>query len=179
MSIWSGIKTALNSTLGTSEFKPLDKLIRFEGKNLVVSDTAFLKPSITAKEISTDYGNQTSGKVVDVITIKPRVSGSVRMVGGVTIYSTTANTPTYANIVVYVNGVQKYDFSKNYTFASGSTYLSTTITGDIAFNAGDTVSLKFKVRLGSSSDTSLGRATLSSIQFNAITTDNLIEVVSV
>lgn len=28
MGIWAGIKHALNSTLGTSQFKPLDKLMR-------------------------------------------------------------------------------------------------------------------------------------------------------
>ena len=32
MGIWAGIKHSLNSTLGTNEFQPLDKLLRYGSK---------------------------------------------------------------------------------------------------------------------------------------------------
>ena len=40
MGFWSGIKHALNSTLGTEDFKPLDRLM-YEGKALQPSDELY------------------------------------------------------------------------------------------------------------------------------------------
>ena len=39
MGLWGAIKIALNSTLGTDEFQPLDKLIRGLYRRIVASDT--------------------------------------------------------------------------------------------------------------------------------------------
>ena len=182
MSIWAGIKYALNSTLGTSGFKPLDKLIRFEGKKLVASDTAFLKIPISTIYLSTTYGEQPDGsELVDICTMKPLVGGTARLSANMTIWSTKSGTGTYAYVYVYVNGVKKHTFSQYYELSSGgSSSVSRELTGDITFDANDEITFKLKVDLsGTVSSNSSGRVKLSTMQLNAITTDNLIEVVSV
>lgn len=52
MGIWSGIKHALNSTLGTSSFKPLNKIVTDAEtaiKNLVTSETTGVETHVTNK----------------------------------------------------------------------------------------------------------------------------------
>lgn len=48
MSFWSSIKHAINSTIGTSEFKPLDEIIKGQ-KSLVVSDNIYCTLLSTSK----------------------------------------------------------------------------------------------------------------------------------
>lgn len=59
MGIWAGIKHALNSTLGTSEFKPLDKLMR------EYTDT---KISYATVNKWTNSGNKANGNTAVNIT---------------------------------------------------------------------------------------------------------------
>ena len=44
MGIWSGIKYALNSTLGTKNFTPLDKLVTAHGVQEFTSSGTFVVP---------------------------------------------------------------------------------------------------------------------------------------
>lgn len=75
MGTWSGIKRALNSTLGTSGFKPLDKIITdliIGQKRLVASD------NVLAVIVSGSSGIGVGDTEV-VGTFTPKVSGSIRL----------------------------------------------------------------------------------------------------
>ena len=169
MSIWSEIKHALNSTLGTSEFKPLDKLIRFEGKRLAVSDTTFLKIPKGSFTKDTYF-------VEDICTLTPSVGGSVRVSANMTLMSWTTEANTYGRILVYVNGVNKYTFSQSHSFYVGNTNKDVVVSGDFNFDANDVIELKVQGMYGSSTTANNGRITFSSMQLNAIVVDNLMGV---
>ena len=79
MGIWAGIEYALNSTLGTDKFKPLNEIIRDEilnGSGLVSSDNLYY-PSIIKENI--DIEEDTSyNKTLDV-KLKFNVLGTVKL----------------------------------------------------------------------------------------------------
>lgn len=81
MGFWSEIKYALNSTLGTKDFKPLNEIIRDEilnGNGLVSSDNLYY-PSIIDEYI--DFPTYTSyNKTLDV-KLKFNVLGTVKLQG--------------------------------------------------------------------------------------------------
>lgn len=79
MGFWSGIKYALNSTLGTKDFKPLNEIIRDEilnGSGLVSSDNLYY-PSIIEENI--DIGRQTSYNKTFDVKLKFNVLGTVKL----------------------------------------------------------------------------------------------------
>ena len=79
MGIWAEIKHALNSTLGTDAFKPLNEIIREEilnGSGLVSSDNLYY-PSIIKEDINIEE-NASYNKAVDV-KLKFNVSGTVEL----------------------------------------------------------------------------------------------------
>ena len=65
MGIWAGIKYALNSTLGTSGFKSLDKLI----KDVMVNNYVTEEKTQTAKTGTSDIVAKTQPKLVISITV--------------------------------------------------------------------------------------------------------------
>lgn len=85
MSIWAGIKHALNSTLGTSDFKPLDQLIIGE-RAFVASDTAYSVMLDGAQSTTATIGSFT-----------PKLDGYVRVIAKV---QTTALSGTTSSIQV-------------------------------------------------------------------------------
>lgn len=166
MSIWAGIKHALNSTLGTSEFKPLDKLIRFEGKKLAVSDSTFLSLPNASFTESTAFTR-------DICTLTPSVGGSVRLSSNMTLVSYSSTDTLYGKILVYVNGSLKYTFQQSFVWASGDNSKAVVVTGDIQFNANDVISVKVS---GSITGGASGKVSVSNMYVKAIVTDNLMEV---
>lgn len=70
MSIWKEIKRAMNSTLGTSNFKPLDQIIT-ESKGLAASDN----PYYSLGSYSVRNGTTT------LLTATMNVNGTVRVKG--------------------------------------------------------------------------------------------------
>jgi hypothetical protein len=174
MSIWAGIKHALNSSLGTSDFQPLDKLIRFEGKKLVASDNPFLTVPIIPISVSPETG-KTSSAYANICTITPLVGGSARLSANVTIRVGDTGSTTYASISVYVNGVNKYTFIQSHSYSTGAVWAADrVITGDFTFNANDEITFKLQSYVADSSCS--GSATLNSMKINATTIDNLMEV---
>ena len=99
MGFWSGIKHALNSTLGTEEFQPLDKII-LGSKGLVASDNLYVSlysSNLTTKLLDVGY-------TADVL--KMRWSGSIRLNISAIVFSVRTS---YIDITV--NGVNYGRFS--------------------------------------------------------------------
>lgn len=72
MGLWGTIKIALNSTLGTDEFQPLDKLIRGLYRRIVASDTEQLvirDTEITYEEETSQESEPPVERRIDTITI--------------------------------------------------------------------------------------------------------------
>lgn len=94
MSMWAGIKYAINSTLGTSDFKPLDKM--YKDSLVLVGD----RNAITSKK---NFG--TSTRFGDVATI-----GNYSGIVNVYVYTAWTSTGRRRGLFsIYKNGVRVYD----------------------------------------------------------------------
>lgn len=88
MGIWAGIKHALNSTLGTSDFKPLDELIAdkiakiVSGKSLAASDTTYKTLSSSAVSVEVETLSENYVKLGNSFTVN--APGSIRIIASVT-----------------------------------------------------------------------------------------------
>lgn len=72
MGIWSGIKHALNSTLGTDKFKPLNEIID-EQRDLVASDSLFRYIFTGSNTYKPD------NESIDIVQFKSNRNGSIRI----------------------------------------------------------------------------------------------------
>ena len=61
MGIWAAVKYALNSTLGTSSFLSLDKMIQAHGTQTFTEDGTFTVPAGVTKILITAYGGGAGG----------------------------------------------------------------------------------------------------------------------
>ena len=148
MGLWTGIKYALNSTLGTDKFKPLNEIIRDEilnGSGLVSSDNLYYPSIIEEKIVSSNYTSY--NKTLDV-KLKFNVLGTVKLQGTCSNQNITnlnltilKNNNIFHSLSVKAGTTQTFDiileFSKDdvFTFTiSGdgySEYSSATITASI------------------------------------------------
>ena len=129
MGFWSGIKHALNSTLGTGDFKPLDKIVTdliYNNKSLVASDNPYYIIEPNAKSISLNGSIQTLS-----YKLRFKNQGSIRISVGLKRSSSDVGTYLY----VLVNNVQVANLSSNDT-----DYV--TKTTDISIPAGGVLSFK-------------------------------------
>ena len=94
MGLWVGIKRALNSTVGTKEFKPLDQIIKGQ-RTLGASDNVIAVISNT----------QGSGATTFPMTFTPKTNGIIRLIAKGCADS-TSYTGTFS---VLENGVRKYN----------------------------------------------------------------------
>lgn len=87
MGFWAGIKHALNSTLGTAKFKPLDRILK-ESMYLVASDTPLyvLEGSFGTREKEVTFLEKTFN-----------VNGTVRFI------ATPYNMSSYCYVKIYKN----------------------------------------------------------------------------
>lgn len=110
MGIWTGIKHAINSTLGTADFKPLDKIIEGQ-RTLAASDSVIQVVMSSIKKITSD--NTVLGSFV------PQTEGSVRIITQCSTSNTGADSATLivkrADNGVEVGKITTYfDSSNNY-----------------------------------------------------------------
>lgn len=99
--MWAGIKHALNSTLGTSNFKPLDQLIA-EERDLVASDNLYKYFHVGSKDTVTVANND-----IEVFNFVSKRNGSIRI-------KSQAITTTSGNNVqfrIYEDNVLLYEES--------------------------------------------------------------------
>ena len=147
MGLWAGIKYALNSTLGTDKFKPLNEIIRDEilnGSGLVSSDNLYY-PSIIKENIDIE-SNTSYNKTLDV-KLKFNVLGTVKLQGTCSNHyienlnlTILKNNNIFKSLSMATSATSTIDvtleFSKDdvFTFAvsgKGIEYASTTITASI------------------------------------------------
>ena len=177
---WAEVKYALNSTVGTDEFKPLDELMkdevnlmRYDGKRFAVDDTIIETKTGGGK--STVPTNTVTGNVVDICSVRPKIGGTWTVQTPVTTYMSFANETTlYASVLVYVNDV--YYGKGTFTHPSTSSgQKSGTASMNVSFKAGDKISFKFQTTLSISVESGSFYASCSSVNILAKVVDNLIE----
>ena len=142
MSIWAGIKHALNSTLGTKDFKPLDKIISNDFKNqwsMYASDDIYyplsnLTGAVYRGESEWFYYPQ---------KFKMNCNGSVRIKGD--FFSGLNREGAMAQFAIFKNA----DFVTYYTI---SKLEEATVYYDLNFKQGDIISFGLYASLGSSAD---------------------------
>lgn len=139
MSIWAAIKYAINSTLGKSNFEPLDKLIKNQ-KTLYASndDYAVLYETEVSKTI--DANSKKEHPLP--ISITMRGAGSFRLS-----YKHSSSTSAYINLKVIKNGEDITQDQKKHP--SSTSYLTTT-TSDYIFEDGDVFTFEYLYQPGSS-----------------------------
>lgn len=128
MGFWSGIKHALNSTLGTSEFKPLDKIIEGQ-RTLAASDSVIKVLLSTSQNISSSQ--------LTVGSFTPQVDGSVRISGKFTLKSLGSASSTLV-LRVYLGTSQVALTSVNLT----NTQSEYTAIRDLSVTKGNTYVVK-------------------------------------
>lgn len=131
MSIWAAVKHALNSTLGTSDFKSLDKLIT-EQTRMVASDT----PYITLPDINLPITLVNQIQTINAPTkIKMTRGGTCRFTG--TVGRTTYTKMSFQFSILNGSSVVYY-VSQAVNSGSGSESFS----ADISFKPGDIISFQ-------------------------------------
>lgn len=122
MGIWTGIKHALNSTLGTSDFQSIDKMI-LGTKGLVESDNLYLNTGIN--ESFTATLQSTEAKTLKTSSaIKINWNGSIRLD-----FVANTNQSGRTNVIIYKNDSEIYNQAITGTL-NGSTSIVVT-KGDI------------------------------------------------
>ena len=141
MSIWAGIKYAINSTLGTNDFKPLDKLLNdlvVEQSMIVASDDLYENfSSLKVTLPKTDGTTTTSASSVHPVKLKIKIYGTLRLKGDV---ARTSQASGYFH--VYKNNEEVYTWRSLYSDSNTSESISVDISvepGDlITFSLGGT-----------------------------------------
>lgn len=98
MGFWSGIKHALNSTLGTADFQPLDKIIKSQrtygpSDDVLVTLASGLSMTITS-----------TLKKVPNVKFVPLVDGTLKVMANVTIVVSGLGESTSIYFQIYKNG---------------------------------------------------------------------------
>lgn len=165
MSIWAGIKYALNSTLGTSNFKSLDKLIT-EQTRVVASDTYYA--SLNGGTV----GTPTAG-TEEVLNLPQKIKmtrpGSMRFKGTLTRSSFRKMTVSF---FIYKNGAEVYKYTQDADYGTGSD----TFSADVSFSAGDVLS--FKLTGLSSTGGTTWKVSVDGFTMNGTVEHNVFEIVS-
>ena len=127
MGIWAGIKHALNSTLGTADFKPLDKL-NYEAikaqRSLYASDEVHL--TLDGLGTSTSYEHEVIKSSQKITTFS---SGSIKL----KMYHTFFNN-VGGLFIVYKNGAQVASCS-----ITGNGDDETSVTVQVSYVKGDVI----------------------------------------
>ena len=135
MGIWSGIKHALNSTLGTNHFKPLDKIIQQQIKLSASDNVLYNMGSLRA----TTTNSNDSATVYYPNSFKMTTSGNFKFTG----IASTSNTSTrIGRFYIYKNGEIIHQQNWSYTSEEFSPV-------EISFNVGDVFKFAVYVYNGS------------------------------
>lgn len=155
MGFWSGIKHAINSTLGTSEFQPLDKII--DGQRTLAASDSVLNVVFS--------GNETIGENYEIIGgFIPKKNGSVRVIIE---YRNSSNTER----TFYAHIIREED---NAVIAKNSLSIGYTQTNVLFVDVPIAAGVSYQIRLFSSNNTTY----VTSVKIGAQIVDtSLVEVV--
>lgn len=159
MGFWTGIKRALNSTLGTANFKPLDKWIT-EQTRMIVSDDVYENLAdfvLSAEAHSTVQGYHPA-------KLKMSRVGTFRVSG-----KTSLLNHEDLKFIVYKNGSEYYS-----AIMSGDVSAYPSINVDVPFLVGDEIAFYF----GFTNYTNIKRNfVLSEFQIKGKIINNIYEVI--
>ena len=134
MGIWAGIKHALNSTLGTKDFQPLDKML-YLGKSTISSTNPLFLISNGGEFNYNDIGNDdeySTGVIGKTLVAKSKGSFSISFK---LTYSQDLGT---GGIGVFING-------EFVTSRSGSEVSNATLrTNSVSYSEGDVITIKIR-----------------------------------
>ena len=143
MGIWAEIKHAINSTLGTEDFKSLDKIIR-SMRSLQASDDVYMN-LIPLSISSVSYGKTQTFTSSQSLTAYS--SGSLKLKYDYTVPTTgDSGRSNKLNILINNEVVSTYNLS---TSATSSNLTQT--TDEIFYNMGDKISFNVEVTGGNNS----------------------------
>lgn len=125
--MWSYIKKAINSTLGTNDFEPLNELF-FKNKALNASENLYY--TIQGETVKVEEG--TTYKIPK--TIKMYNSGSITIKSNLK----PPSAEYYTYLKIYINNVL-------YKQLSSSAYEATEVSTIVSFNAGDVITFEIFV----------------------------------
>lgn len=149
MGFWSGIKHALNSTLGTEDFKPLDRLM-YEGKALQPSDELYY--------LLKGYVHLSKGE-----TLRLPFSLVFKTFGSINVSCQgTGGGATYGRFAIYKNG----ENIANISFGTGAVFNETKQT-TISISPNDVLAFEC-INSSSAPATSI---TFNNMQINAKVVD--------
>lgn len=161
MGFWVGIKKALNSTVGTSDFQSLDKIIKSQ-RTYTVSDetlvTLISNKSISATTTKTKLSNASFTSLVN---------GTLRIksIIGINVYDNSV----YAYFEIYKNGASYMSGSVNHSYYGGSSggtnYVSKVISIDCPIEKDSTYTFYFY------KNSDAGSVTLSNLELCGKITD--------
>lgn len=137
---WAEVKYALNSTLGTDEFMPLNKVIINTKVIEPDSNTELWTPDLKYSELS---GMQSTEK--EIAKFRMFLKGKIYIKVSTTLYKTATSTPYTTVLKWYVNGTLKsqetiHSFTRSQT-ATGQVYDTT--SARLTVNDDDIISVKF------------------------------------
>lgn len=158
MSFWSGIKHALNSTLGTDKIQPLDEIMHKQWTIIASDDIYESFDDTTLEESFSGSDGKTEAEITDALfSVRMTKYGTIRI--PYTIFVSRGNSSSYttssiiATILVNRNGASVASESYNSTTATvGNTYSG---SFDIPVSPGDiiTAELSMKARHNTSNST--------------------------
>ena len=165
MSIWAGIKHALNTTLGTTNFKPLDRQI-VEQMRMIPSDTTYHSLDGYSHAFTTI-------NTQDTVTFPQKVKmtryGIARFKGVLERNQTKFVSATF---YIYKNGAEVFKIERT----TGSDETESAFSTDIAFEPNDVFT--FKLSGKSTDNTYTRRMGISSFALCGTIEHNFIEFVS-
>ena len=105
MGFWSGIKHAINSTLGTADFQSLDKIIKSQ-RSYAASDSIL---AILGTNMEINGNGRGKPVLIENISVNSSVEGSLRVKG---IFKGWTTYDTMACLMVYEDGKEIASSSK-------------------------------------------------------------------
>ena len=132
MGFWTGIKYAINSSLGTEEFKPLDEMVQDVKDTIIGQRTLAASDSVIGVLLSNSLEEQYETQI-GVFT--PETSGSIRLMWEI---SNTAGRDDYTRTLkVLENSVEIESYTVSVLRSSTKAF-----TADLAIKKGKTYVIK-------------------------------------
>ena len=174
---WGKIKKAINSTVGTSGFKPLDYIIRYDNKMFVASGSVFLEIPNTNKTLTFEGNKGALSTIVDLCSFTPKIRGTARLKVNLTVFDNTNDLMGHAHLYIYINGQLVNTITTTNTASGSGSQTTADIFSNIDFNANDVIELKLQAQTsGGSSIMQVSVTINNNIQVLADVKDKLIEV---
>lgn len=136
---WGEIKYAINSTLGTDDFAPLNKII-INSKTIIPATNELFYPNLKYEELAGEQEEK------EIAKFRMFLKGKFGVRINTTLYKTATSTSYTPTVRLYVNNTLRgskviHSYSKTQTSTSGQNY--DTIFTNVTANDDDVVKIIF------------------------------------